>query len=170
MAEHRAWVVGGAAALLGVLWAVRSIQSFADPDFTDPESIADWWAVASISFALLLLPVGVVGLVGIQNGVRRTTRVLVPVIAVAATSAALANLIEDGGGVDSVGIVYVVAIAVTMAAMVVLSAVLLTGRPMWPGLVAATTVFGIVNLERGGGVLVLLAWAPAAVAILRSDA
>lgn len=169
MTERLTRAVGAAAVLMGVLWAVRSIQSFADLEFTDPESVADWSSVASVSFALLLLPVGLVGLVEMQTAARRTTRALLPVVAVAATAAALANAIEVGGGIDAAGTVYFVAVTVTMAATVALSVVLLAGRPRWPGLVAAATVVGIINLERGGGVLVLLAWVPAAVAILRSS-
>jgi hypothetical protein len=28
-------------ALLGLLWGMRSLQAFAEPNFTDPESVSD---------------------------------------------------------------------------------------------------------------------------------
>jgi hypothetical protein len=38
-----------------VVWCVRSLQSFADPEFEDPVSASDWFAVFSFSVALFAL-------------------------------------------------------------------------------------------------------------------
>jgi len=45
-------------ALVGVLWAVRSLHSFTEPNFADPESVSDWLAVVTVSLALAALPAG----------------------------------------------------------------------------------------------------------------
>ena len=40
---------------VGVLWCARSLQSFADPEYQDPVSPSDWFAVVSFSAALFAL-------------------------------------------------------------------------------------------------------------------
>jgi hypothetical protein len=153
----------GIALVLGLLWALRSLQSvIAEPNLQDPEGLADWWAVVSISAALALLPAGLAVLVWLNPDGPRITRVLVPVAAVGGVTAAVANLVESGGGVGEAGTVYLVSILLTMLTMVVLGIVLLATRPRWPGLVVLSTVIGMLLLERGGGVLVLIAWVPVA--------
>ena len=58
-------------ALVGVLWAMRSLQAFAEPNFTDPESVSDWWAVVSFSLCGAPLPAGLALLVRLtQRGGR----------------------------------------------------------------------------------------------------
>jgi hypothetical protein len=152
----------GIALVLGLLWALRSLQSvIAEPNLQDPEGVADWWAVLSISAALAVLPTGLAILVWLDPDGPRLTRVLVPVAAVGGVTAAVANFVEFGG-VGEAGAVYLVSILLTMLTMVVLGIVLLATRPRWPGLVVLSTVIGMLLLERGGGVLVLIAWVPVA--------
>jgi hypothetical protein len=151
------------ALVLGLLWALRSLQSIiAEPNLSDPEGVADWWAVLSISAALALLPAGLAVLARLDPGGSRIPRVLVAIAAPGGVTAAVANLVESGGGVDAAGTVYLVSIMVTMVTMAVLAIVLLATRPRWPGLVVLSTVIGMLLLERGGGVLVLIAWIPVA--------
>ena len=160
------------AVLIGVVWAVRSLQSFTDPHFTDPENFADWWAVVSFSLAFAVLPVGLAFVARLSTtGARRVLVVaLLAVIACSSVTAAVANLIEDGAGVAAAGTPYFVAAGITMASMLALAGVLVWSRPRWPSLIPFLTVVGMLNLERGGGVIVLLVWMPAAVALARGTA
>src|SRR6266545_675925 len=151
--------------LLGVLWALRSLQSLAEPNFTDPETASDWVAVVTVSLALALLPAGLALLDGLSRRRGRTFRVLLVVAALGAVTAAIANLVEDGMGVDAAGSVYYLSIVLMMVSMLALAGVLLSGRPRWPGLVVLGTLIGLILLESGGGVLILIAWGAAAIAV-----
>lgn len=151
--------------LVGVLWGMRSLQAFTEPDFTDPESASDWWAVISFSLAFALLPAGLTLLVRLTQRGGRTSRVLLAIAALGAVTTAIANVIEDGMGVDAAGSVYLVSTSLTMLTMIALAGVLLASRPRWPGVVVLGTLIGMLNLELGGGVLVLLVWGAAAFAV-----
>jgi hypothetical protein len=152
-------------ALVGVLWGMRSLQAFTEPNFTDPESASDWWAVVSFSLAFALLPAGLALLVRLTQRGGRTSSVLLAIAALGAVTTAIANVIEDGMGVDAAGSVYLVSTSLTMLTMIALAGVLLASRPRWPGVVVLGTLIGMLNLELGGGVLVLLAWGAAAFAV-----
>ena len=152
-------------ALVGVLWATRSLQAFTEPNFTDPGSVADWWAVVSFSLALAVLPAGLTLLVRLSGRGGRTSRVLLVGVALGTVSAAFANVIEDGMGVEAAGSVYFVSAILMLVSMVALTGVLLTGRPRWPAAIVLSTLIGMLSLESGGGVLVLAAWGVAAVAV-----
>lgn len=151
--------------LVGVLWAVRSLQSFTEPNFTDPDSASDWWAVVSVSLALALLPAAMAFLVALGHRRERTSRVLLVMAALGAVTASTANVVEDGLGVDSAGNVYYASILLLLLTMLALAGVLVSRSPRWPGVVVLATVIGLVMLESGGGVLVLLAWCAAAMAV-----
>lgn len=151
-------------ALLGVAWAMRSLQAFAEPNFTDPESVSDWWAVVSFSLCWALLPAGLALLVRLTRRGQRATHALLVIAALGAMTAAIANLVEDGVGVDAAGSIYFVSVSLTMLTMLALAGVLFAGRPRWPGLVVLSTLIGMLNLEAGGGVLVLVVWGAAAMA------
>jgi hypothetical protein len=151
--------------LLGAVWAMRSLQSFTEPNFTDPESAADWWAVISVSLGLALLSAGIVVLVGsVQHG-NRFSGVFSVLAALGAVTAATANLIEDGLGVKAAGSVYYGSILVVLVTMLALAGVLITRPPYWPGAVVVATLIGLVLLEAGGGFLILFGWGAAAFAL-----
>ncbi len=152
-------------ALVGIVWAMRSLQAFAEPNFTDPESVSDWWAVVSFSLCWALLPAGLALLVRLTQRGGRATSALLVIATLGAVATAIANLVEDGMGVDAAGSVYFVSVSLTMLTMIVLAGVLLAGRPRWPGLVVLGTLIGMLNLEAGGGVLVLLVWGATAIAV-----
>lgn len=151
--------------LVGLLWGVRSLQAFAEPNFTDPESVSDWWAVVSFSLCWALLPAGLALLVRLTRRRGRATQVLLVMAALGAVTAAIANVVEDGMGVDAAGNAFLVSVSLTMLTMIALTGVLLTGRPRWPGGVVLATLIGMLNLEAGGGVLVLAVWGAAAMAV-----
>lgn len=151
--------------LLGVLWAVRSLQSFTDPNFTDPAGASDWLAVVGVSLGLALLPVGLVLLLGLSRCGGRISRVLLVIAALGAVVAAIANFVEVGLGVEAAGSVYYVAISLMMLTLLGLAAFLAAGHPRWPAVVVFGTLIGLVLLESGGGVLILVVWAAAAIAV-----
>ena len=154
----------GIALILGLLWAVRSLQSvIAEPDLSDPSGVADWWAVVSVSVALALVALGRASLPRLAPGAPRGAGVRVATAGLGGATAAVANLVESGG-VDAAGTVYLVSMLVTVISMVVLGIVWLGTRPRWPGLVVLSTVIGMMLLERGGGVLVLVSWVSVAIA------
>ena len=78
---------------VGVVWCVRSLQSFADPEYQDPVSASDWFAVLSFSAALFALALAL-PLLAQLLGSQAVFRVsLVP--AVGAALSGLSNLLED---------------------------------------------------------------------------
>ena len=148
---------------VGVAWCVRSLQSFADPHYTDPVTASDWFAVFSFSAALfataLALP-----LFAQMVGGRAVFRVsLVP--AVAAALAGLGNLLEDALQVGLAGVFYGAGAGLTwvgLIAFTVAIAVSGRGRRRCLAAVPAATVIGWSLFESGGGVLTLVAWLAAA--------
>ncbi len=154
--------------LLGALWAARSLQSFSDPDFTSPNSAADWFAVTSFSAAFGLLPVGVWILLHRSRVGPVSVRVLSVAAVVTAGSAAVANVVEDGFGVSGAGTVYLVGTTGTLLVLLVTAVALAIRGPRSLALVLLATLVGMLNFERGGGLLVLVAWGCLALVVARS--
>ena len=148
---------------VGVAWCVRSLQSFADPHYTDPVSASDWFAVFSFSAALFATALALPLLAEMVGG-RAVFRVsLVP--AVAAALAGLGNLLEDGLQIEVAGMFYGVGAGLTwvgLIAFTVAIAVSGRGRRRLLAAVPSATVIGWSLFDSGGGVLVLAAWLAAA--------
>ena len=148
---------------VGVVWCVRSLQSFADPQYEDPVSASDWFAVFSFSAALfataLALP-----LFAQMIGGRAVFRVsLVP--ALGAALSGLGNLLEDALQIGFAGLFYGVGAGLTgvgLIAFTVAVAVAGRGRRRLRAAVPAATLIGWSLFESGGGVLILAAWLAAA--------
>jgi hypothetical protein len=87
------------------------------------------------------------------------------IAALGAVPAAIANVVEDGMGVEAAGSVYLISVSLTMLTMIALAGVLLAGRPRWSGVPVLTTLIGMLNLEAGGGILVLAMWGATAMAV-----
>nr|MBA2336807.1 hypothetical protein [Acidimicrobiia bacterium] len=132
--------------------------SFSNPNFYSPGSVADWFAVASVSIALGLLPVGVWILLQRSNLGPLPVRSLSLASMVTAGTAAVANVVEDGFGVSVAGTAFFVGIVGTLLVLSVAAAGLAVRGPRVLALVPLATVIGMVNLERAGGLLVLIAW------------
>jgi hypothetical protein len=151
-------------ALVGVLWCARSLQSFADPSFADPETVGDWFAVISVSVALLALAVALPLFARLIGG--RATYAISLVAAAGATIGAVGNLLEDGAQLgwagDGLYFPGVILFVLGLVALTVTVAMTGRGRTRLLALVPATTLVGTVLLEAGGGVLVLAAWLAAA--------
>ena len=148
---------------VGVVWCVRSLQSFADPQYEDPVSASDWLAVLSLSAALFALALALPLLAQMIGG-RPVFRVsLVP--AVGAALAGLGNLLEDALQIGFAGLFYGVGAGLTgvgLIALTVAIAVFGRGRRRLLAAVPAATLIGWSLFESGGGVLILAAWLAAA--------
>lgn len=79
--------------------------------------------------------------------------------AVAAVVVGLANLLEDGLGVEAAGIGFGLGTAVLLLGCVAMALACLIWPPRWAAPVPAATAVGLLLLESGGGLLVLAAWA-----------
>lgn len=139
---------------------MRSLQSFTDPEYTDPESAWGWFAVVSWSAALLALGVALVVLAREVGG--RATVGLAYVAAAGAVAAAVGNVVEDGlEGARAGDWLYlpgVVLLPLGLVALTVAVALQERGRSRLLALVPACTLVGMFLLERGGGLLVLAVW------------
>lgn len=138
---------------VGVVWAFRSLQSFSDPQFTDPQNLNDWVAVLALSLAMWLLAPALLVLPQ-PTAARWPARFA----AAAAVVVGLANLVEDGFGVEGAGIGFGLGNAVLMLGCVAVSLACLAKSPRWAAVVPAATVFGLLQLENAGGLVVLVAW------------
>lgn len=136
----------------GTAWLARGIQSFWEPNFSDPESAADWLAVVLITAGLMaILPAVYVLTSGMPRS--RTTLGAVLLAGVGGIVAGVANLAEDGAGVSAAGGLYLFGTLAAFLGLLAL-AVLLFRRSEWVlGAVALMTVVGLLNLETFGAAL-----------------
>lgn len=141
----------------GLVWTGRSLlEVAARPDYWEPVSAVDWVAVWAYSLALLLLAVALIA-VAADSGSGFAVRVVGYVAATFACGTALANAIEDGLGIESASIGYVVGTMGTAAAMVAFAAALgISRRPLWSAAVLLMLA-GVVTMSDGFGALVLCA-------------
>lgn len=156
---------------VGVVWCVRSLQSSADPQYEDPVSASDWFAVFSFSAALFATAFAV-PLLAQMVGARAVFHVSL-VTAVTAALAGLGNLVEDALQIDVAGLFYGVGAGLTWVGLIAFTiAIALVGRGRRRLLAAvpAATVIGWSLFESGGGVLILVAWLAAAAVTLSRPA
>jgi len=154
-------------AIAGLLLCVRSLQTFTDPEFTDPVSISDWFAVLSFSAALLVLALALPMFAQLVGGPAVFRVALVP--AVGAALAGLGNLLEDALQLGFAFWLFIVGTTITLIGLVSLSiavAVVGRGRRRLLAAVPAATLIGMLLFESGGGVLILAAWLAAAAVAL----
>ena len=149
---------------VGVAWCVRSLQSFADPEYTDPGTVSDWFAVLSFSVALFAVAFALPLLAQYTGGGRAVVRVsLIP--AAGAAIAGLSNILEDALQLEFAGLFYGVGAAITglgLIAFTLAIAVAGRGRRRLLAAISLATLIGWSLFESGGGVLVLAAWLVAA--------
>lgn len=135
---------------------------FANPDYWDPVSALDWTAVWAFSAALLLLAPSVL----LLGRLAPSSKVMITaaVVAVGALIAGLANGIEDGLGVEGLGVAYVAGFLVAWLGLAVLAVMFgIDGRARLVLLVGALVV-GIALFTVGGGLIVLCVLGGVAVA------
>lgn len=143
---------------------MRSLQSFANPEYTDPETVSDWFAVLSFSAALFAVAFALPLLAEYTGGGLAVVRVsLIP--AVGAACAGLGNVLEDALQLGFAGWFYGVGGAITglgLIAFTLAIAVAGRGRRRLIAAIPLATLIGWSTFESGGGVLVLAAWLVAA--------
>lgn len=148
----------------GGLWLVRSLASFGDPGFTDPETAFDWFAVLSFSAALAALALALLAFAQMVGG--RWARITAAVGASGASVAAVANVVEDGLEQGWAGTaLYLPGTLLMLLGLVTLTiatAVTSRGSARLLAAIPAAALLGMMLLELGGGVLVLAAWLAAA--------
>jgi len=152
---------------VGVVWCARSLQSFADPEFQDPVSASDWFAVFSFSAALFALAFALPMLAQLVGG--RVVFLVSLVPAAGAALAGLSNLLEDALQMGFAFWLFVVGAAlaqVGLIAFTVVVAVIGRGRLRLLATVPLATLIGFFLFESGGGVLILVAWLAAAAVTL----
>ena len=145
---------------VGVVWCVRWLQSFADPKYEDPVSVADLLAVLSWSAALFALALALPLLAQLIGG-RAAFRVsLVP--AVGAALSGFSNLLEDAFQVGFGFWFYAVGTTLMVVGFIAFAVVVAVvgrgGRRLLP----AAILIGLLLFGSVGGVLVLAAWLAAA--------
>ncbi len=148
---------------VGVVWCVRSLQSFADPQYEDPVAASDWFAVFSFSAALFATALALPLLAQMIGGRAVFGMSLIP--AVGAALAGLGNLLEDALQIGFAGLLYGAGAGLTgigLIAFTVAMAVFGRGRFRLLAAVPAATLIGWSLFESGGGVLILVAWLAAA--------
>ena len=143
---------------------MRSLQSFADPAYTEPGTVSDWFAVLSFSAALFAVAFALPLLAHYTGGGLAVRRIsLIP--AVGAAIAGLGNLLEDALQLGFAGWFYGAGAAITglgLIAFTVAIAVAGRGRRRLLAAIPLATLIGWSLFESGGGVLVLAAWLVAA--------
>lgn len=151
-------------AFVGVVWCVRSLQSFTDPAYTDPETVSDWFAVLSFSVALFATAVAMPMLAQDAGGGRTLARVsFVP--AAGAALAGFGNLLEDALQLGFAGWLYAVGAGGVGLGLIVFTLAITVagrGRRRLYAAVPLATLIGWTLFESGGGVLILAAWLVAA--------
>ena len=149
---------------VGVLWCARSLQSFADPEYQNPASPSDWFAVVSFSAALFALALALPTLAQLAGDGRLVFRVsLAP--AAGAALAGISNLLEDALQLGFAFWFFIVSTVLTLIGLIAFTlvvAVVGRGHRRLLATVPAATLIGVMLFESGGGVLILAAWLAAA--------
>jgi hypothetical protein len=139
----------------GIAWAVRSLMGLADPDYMDPVTALDWSSVWLYSAAWLLMAPSVL-LIG-RLAPTRPVLACASIVAIGAVLAGVANALEDGFEMGSLGTAYVVGVLVAWLGFVPLAVAFgLAHAPRLAGL-CVVLVVGIPLINTGGSVLVLIA-------------
>lgn len=139
----------------GLAWASRSLMALADPDYWEPASALDWSAVWLFSIALVLLAPSV--LLMARLAPTRLVVTCATIVAIGAVSGGVANALEDGLGMPSLGTLYVVGVMVAWLGLVPLAVAFgLAHATRLAGLCVVLGV-GILLINAGGSVLVLIA-------------
>jgi hypothetical protein len=158
--------------LVAVVWCVRSLQSFSDPDFMDPRTASDWFAVLSFSGALFALAFALPLFARSTGGGRVVFRAsLVP--AVGAALAGFGNLLEDALSLGFAFWLFVAGSVLTLIGLIAITpavALACRGRRRLLAAVPAATLTGMLLFENGGGVVIAAAWLVVAAMSLRLPA
>jgi hypothetical protein len=155
-----------------LLFAVAGVAFFlfwaiARPSFAMTESMTEWPQVLWFSATLLSLAVSL-PVFGRMVGGHRVVQ-LGFIAGGGVGLSGIANVFEDGFGIDSFFLAFVSGMFILNVALLVLAIVIVRAKPGWYRLLAvipAGTVAGIVLFVAVGGPVMLLAWLGAAAAAI----
>ena len=152
----------------GIAWTVVSLHSVGfHPNFWDPSTLSDWFAIWAYSAAWLLTAASLLVFRQVAAG-DDALRAAAVVVAVTSAATGIANALEDGFEVSGMGAVYVTGILSSFFGMLILAAMTRSSaiRPLaFVPLFGALAAFGMVL---GGGFLALIAWPGLGVALVRA--
>lgn len=153
--------------ITGLLWTIHSLIVVADGASRDPPPVGDWSRVLLFSAAIASFALAIRAFARMVGG-RVATRVAYAVTA-GALLASVANVFEDGFGVDAAFWPFVVGTVVIVPGLALLTTlVAFRGRSRVLAVVPGACLLDILFLHPvGGGVLTLLAWLFAAAESIR---
>jgi hypothetical protein len=144
--------------LTGVTWAVSSLHLvLAHPDYWDPVTAADFFAVYAYSAAWLLTGASLLILRETAHPARPLSAVILAVAAGSAL-AGVANGVEDALGVAGFGTLYVIGAVIGGFGLFAVAAMLWASPARELAFVPAIGGVATVLVTTGGGVLALAAW------------
>lgn len=159
----RARLVPAICVTVGVLWAARSLLALAGARSSDPTSAVDWLGVLCYSAALVALAPGLSALQAVAGRFHDSARALARLVAVGALVAAAGNLLASVTDIPWASVaVYLPGVLGVAWGLVGLAVALALTRRRAAALVALATLLGLLLLDRGGGLVVLFAWAAVA--------
>jgi len=147
----------------GVILCVRSLETFTDPDYMDPRTAADWFAVLSFSAGLVGLAFALPLFAQLADGRAVFRMSLVPAAGFAL--AGVSNLLEDGLQLDVAFWFFVAGSLLSLVGLIAFTVVLAArgrGRRRLLALLPAATLVGQLLFSVGGGILIMAAWMVAA--------
>ncbi len=154
-------------ALTGVAVATSSLHHvFARPNFSDPVTEADFFAVYAYSAAWLLTAASLLILREAARPAPELSRSVLVVAAVCAMTG-IANGIEDGLGFKSFGLPYVIGSLGGLIGMPVIAAMFWTSPARNLAFVPAIGGIAMITVTIGGGVLGIPAWLGFAAILIR---
>lgn len=158
------WSPAGFAARLvvlgatGIAWTAISLQSvLLHPDYWDPVTLSDWLAIWGYT-ATWLLTAGSLIVLREVAAPDEALRAAIAIVVVTSAMTGLANGLEDGLGVGSLGTVYVVGILASVVGMVIVAAMTWSGRTRRLAFVPLLGGLAAFSMVLGGGFLALIAW------------
>jgi hypothetical protein len=140
--------------LTGFAWAVRSGLEFAKPDYYEPVTLLDWAAVISYSIAWLL-SAGAALLLA-RDLEARLVRLVAVVFAVAASTAGLANVVEDAFDQSWGGTPYVIGFLVAWIALIPFAGLVWRTKARRMALLPVALFASIALFNMGGGLVALI--------------
>lgn len=149
----------GIVVMTGMLWAVSSLHAIlVHPDYWNPVTAADFFAVYAYSAAWLLTTAALLTLREVVRPLLPSSSATILVVATACAVAGVANGVEDGLGLSGFGLLYVIGVLVGGLGMFVIAAMFWRSPARPLTFVPAIGAIAMVTTVLGGGVLGLLAW------------
>lgn len=142
----------------GLGWAVSSLHGVLfNPDYWDPITASDYFAVYAYTAAFLLLASALLVLREVAEA-GAALRPTILVVAIGSATAGIANALEDGLGVRGFGSIYVLGYMVAGLGLLILAPMIRIGSTGRLAFVPLVGGIALITSVLGGGVLALVAW------------